>query len=95
MNNCSENFDAKKMFNGMFGKIQPGMCRLSLNGGIAVKCSHGFKTYDVKKKRLTNVTNLCIDRPNLDPFLVINKNKVRKGDIIIVDGKPKCVIEEK
>ena len=83
------------MFNGMFGKIQSGMCRLSLNGGIAVKCSHGFKTYNVKKKRLTNVTNFCIDMPNLDPFFVIPTNKVSKGDIILVDGKPKCVIEDK
>lgn len=95
MNNFSENFDANKMFNGMFGKIQSGMCRLSLNGGIAVKCSHGFKTYNVKKKRLTNVTNFCIDMPNLDPFFVIPTNKVSKGDIILVDGKPKCVIEDK
>ena len=51
MNNFSENFDANKMFNGMFGKIQSGMCRLSLNGGIAVKCAHGFKTYNVNKRK--------------------------------------------
>lgn len=29
--------------NGMFGKIAPGMCRLSMNGGIAVKTANGYK----------------------------------------------------
>lgn len=38
------------MFNGMFGKIQNGMCRLSYTGGIAVKTSNGYKTYDVKRE---------------------------------------------
>ena len=27
--------------NGMFGKVAPGMCRLSMNGGIAVKTNNG------------------------------------------------------
>lgn len=30
MNNFSENFDANKMFNGMFGKIQSGVCSTPL-----------------------------------------------------------------
>ena len=42
------------VFNGMFGKIAPGMCRLSMNGGIAVKTSNGYKSYNVKNGRLTN-----------------------------------------
>lgn len=37
------------MFNGMFGKVANGMCRLSMNGGITVKTSNGYKTYDLKK----------------------------------------------
>ena len=43
-----------EMFNGMFGKVANGMCRLSMNGGIAVKTTNGYKTYDLKKNRLTN-----------------------------------------
>lgn len=86
-------FDTSKMFNGLFGKIQPGMCRLSMNGGIAIKCSNGYKTYNVKKQRLTNVTNFCVTIPGMDLFFVIPTNKVSRGDIILVDGKPKCVIE--
>ena len=39
-----------EMFNGMFGKIASGMCRLSMTGGIAVKTSNGYKTYRPKCK---------------------------------------------
>ena len=42
------------MLNGMFGKVAPGMCRLSMNGGIAVKTSNGYKSYNIKTGRLTN-----------------------------------------
>lgn len=34
-------------FNKMFRKVPAGWCRLSLTGGIAVKTSNGYKTYDV------------------------------------------------
>ena len=81
------------VFNGLCGKVQAGMCRLTMNGDIAVKCSNGYKTYNTKKGRLTNVTNFCFDIGS-DFFFVIPTCKVAKGDIILVDGKPKCVIEK-
>lgn len=77
--------------NGMFGKIAPGMCRLSMSGGIAVKTSNGYKTYNVKTGRLTNCSNFVFDIGE-DFFFLIPTNKVHKGDIILVAGKPKCVI---
>lgn len=64
-----------------------------MNGGIAVKCSNGYKTYNVKKKRLTNVTNFCLDL-GMDIFFIMPTDKVAIGDIILVDGKPTCVIED-
>lgn len=79
-------------FNGMFGKIGAGMCRLTMNGNIAVKCSNGYKTYNVKKGTLTNVTNFCFNVGD-EMFFVIPTNKVEVGDIIIVGGKPKCVTD--
>lgn len=42
-----------ELFNGMFGKVASGMCRLSMNGGIAVKTSGGYKTYDLMTNKLT------------------------------------------
>ena len=78
-------------FNGMFGKVAPGMCRITMNGNIAVKCSKGYKSYNVEKGTLTNVTNFCFNGDEM--FFVIPTKKVQVGDIILVDGKPKCVIE--
>lgn len=79
-------------FNGMFGKIAPGMCRLTMNGSIAVKCENGYKSYNVKKGRLTNVTNFCFNVGD-EMFFVIPTTHVEVGDIILVGKKPKCVIE--
>ena len=77
--------------NGMFGKIAPGMCRLSMNGEIAVKTSNGYKTYNMKTGRLVNCSNFVFDIGE-DFFFLIPTNKVHKGDIILVNNKPKCVI---
>jgi len=78
--------------NGMFGKVGNGMCRLSMNGGIAVKTSSGYKTYNIKTNKLTNCSNFVFDIGE-EFFFVIPTNKVEKGNIILVNGKPKCVIE--
>lgn len=78
--------------NGMFGKIAPGMCKLSMSGGIAVKTSTGYKSYNVKTGRLTNCSNFVFGNTE-EFFFVIPTNKVEKGDIILIAGKPKCVIE--
>lgn len=87
-------FDFSNNFNGIFGKIKPGMCRLSMNGNIAVKTGDAgspvYKSYNVKKGTLTNVTNFCFNVGD-EMFFVIPTNKVKVGDIILVQGKPKCV----
>lgn len=88
-------FNLTNSFNGMFGKIAPGMCRLTMNGEIAVATNNNgskvYKTYNIKKKTLTNVTNFCFNIGD-EMFFVIPTNKVEIGDIILVQGKPKCVI---
>ena len=80
------------MFNGMFGKIAPGMCRISMNGEIAIKTSNGYKTYNVETGTLTNCDNFAFDIGE-DFFFIIPTNKVHKGDIILAGGRPRCVIE--
>lgn len=80
------------LLNGMFGKVGNGMCRLSMSGNIAVKTANGYKAYDVKNGRLTNCDSFVFDLGE-EFFFVIPTNKVAKGDIILVNGKPKCVIE--
>ena len=80
------------MLNGMFGKVAPGMCRLSMSGGIAVKTSNGYKTYNMKTGRLTNCDSFVFNIGE-EFFFVIPTNKAEPGDILLVGGKPKCVIE--
>lgn len=81
-------------FNGMFGRIESGMCRLTHTGNIAVKTSNGYKSYNMKNGRLVNCTNFCFNIGE-EFFFVIPTNKVSIGDIILVNRKPKCVIEAK
>lgn len=79
-----------KKLNGLFGKIGPDMCRITMGGEIAIKTSDGYKTYNLKKKRLTNVSNFCFDIGNM--FFVMPTCQVKKGDVILVGGRPKCVL---
>jgi hypothetical protein len=82
------------MFNGMFGKLASGMCRLSMNGGIAVKTTGGYKSYNMNTGNLVNCNQFVFDIGE-EFFFVIPTNKVDVGDIILANGKPKCVIEVK
>ena len=80
------------LFNGMFGKVAPGMCRISASGGIAIKTSSGYKSYNVETGKLTNCDNFAFDIGE-DMFYIMPTNKVKKSDIIIASGRPRCVIE--
>lgn len=84
--------DMMNCFNGMFGKLGAGMCRLTMNGRIAVKTSGGYKSYNVKTGKLTNCSNFVFNIGD-DFFFIIPTNKVDIGDIILVKGTPRCVIE--
>ncbi len=84
--------DMMNCFNGMFGKLGAGMCRLTMNGRIAVKTSSGYKSYNVKTGKLTNCSNFVFNIGD-DFFFIIPTNKVDVGDIILVKGTPRCVIE--
>ena len=75
----------------MFGKIGPNMCKLSINGDIAIKTSSGYKTYNLKENKLTNCSNFVFNMGEMDCFFLIPTNKVEKGDIIIANHQPKCV----
>ena len=83
-----------KLFNGMFGKLESGKCKLSMNGDIAVSTPTGYKTYNVKNGRLTNCSNFVFDVGD-DIFFVVPTARVDVGDIILVSGTPRCVIEVK
>ena len=50
------------------------------------------RTYNIKTGKLTNCSNFVFDIGE-EFFFVIPTNKVEKGDIILINGKPRCVIE--
>ena len=79
------------MFDNFFIKIQKGQCKFSLNGDIAIKTSSGYKTYNLKKNRLTNCSNFVFGGMD-ELFFAFPTTNVKRGDIILVHGKPRCVI---
>ena len=79
------------LFEGICGKVAPGLCRLSMNGSIAVRTRNGYRSYDVSSGRLTNCDHFVLDVGE-DFFFVMPTNHVEAGDIILAGGTPKCVI---
>ena len=77
------------MFNGMFMKVQKGMCMLS-PCGIAVKTSSGYRSYNVGTGKLRNCDNLVCSFGD-GMFFVIPASRVKPGDIILNGGRPACV----
>ena len=86
-----EMFDFGNMFNGMFKPVAKGYCKMGMNGQVAVKTSTGYKTFNIKTKKLTNCSNFAFDMDGA--FWVVPTFKVEIGDIVLVNGKPRCVIE--
>lgn len=83
-----------KMFGSAFGKVEKDSFRVAIGGKIAVKTSDGFKTYDPESGKLVAVGDLAI--PGFgDMFFVMPTRKLVKGDIIILNGEPMCVLEAK
>ena len=69
--NFDNMFGMSGMFDGMFRKVGPDMCRLTMNGKIAVRTAPGvYKSYDVKRNRLVNHSNFAFDIGN-DWFFVV------------------------
>ena len=82
------------IFNGVMGRLRPGCCRLSLNGRIAVKTNDGYKTYNPKTGNVTNCSNFVLDIAD-DLFMLIPTRTLKPGDIVIINGKPMYVLENK
>lgn len=84
------------IFGECFGKVKPGMCRLTAKGQVAVKVGNVYKSYDAKTDRLINNSNFVFDIGD-DFFFVLPTKKVKPGDIILIQTaegvRPRCVKE--
>lgn len=76
----------------MCGPIASGMCRLSMDGGIAIKTSSGYKTYNPATNNFVNCDNFAFDIGD-EMFFVIPTNSVQVGDIILASRKPRYVMK--
>lgn len=85
------NFNLGNVFNGMFKPVANGYCKIGMNGKIAIKTNSGYKTFDLEKKKLVNCDSFAFDMDGA--FWVVPTFKLEKGDIILVNNQPQCVIE--
>ena len=79
------------IFEGICGRVAPGLCRLAFSGSIAVKTKSGYRMYDAEKGRLINCDSFVLDAGE-DYFFVLPTNKVKAGDIILSGGAPRHVL---
>lgn len=76
----------------IFQKVEKGKCRIALNGQIAIWTSNGYKTFSLKNGTLTNC-NSFVAQFGDDYFYVVPAARVKPGDIILVNGTPRCVMK--
>lgn len=77
---------------GMFGPIKGGLCRMTVDGNIAIKVPGGYKTYNPTQKAFINCDSFVFDIGD-EMFFVIPTNTVAIGDIIMVGGEPRYVLK--
>lgn len=77
---------------GMFGPVKGGLCRLTVDGNIAIKVPGGYKTYNPAQKAFINCDSFVFDIGD-EMFFVIPTNTVAIGDIIMVGGEPRYVLK--
>ena len=90
MNNMTNDL-MNNVYNGVFGRVAPDLCRISMGGNIAIKTKSGYKSYNVKTGRLTNCSSFAFNIGD-EAFFVLPTSHVEEGDIIMVGGYPHCVI---
>lgn len=91
--NNMNDFGFGKVFGKMFSPVAHGYAKMGVNGQVAIRVGDTYKTYDIKKGRLVDCDNFAFDMDGM--FWVVPTFKVECGDIIMVNGKPRCVIEVK
>ena len=92
-NNMYNDFGFGKIFGKMFSPVAHGYAKMGVNGQVAIRVGDTYKTYDINEGHLVDCDNFAFDMDGM--FWVVPTFKVERGDIIMVNGKPRCVIEVK
>ena len=91
--NNMNDFGFGKVFGKMFSPVASGYAKMGVNGEVAIRVGNTYKTYNLNTGRLIDCDNFAFDMDGM--FWVVPTFKVERGDIIMVNGKPRCVIEVK
>lgn len=86
--------EMKNVMSGMFGSVKSGLCRLTVDGNIAVKVGTEYKTYNPVQKTFVNCDSLVFDIGD-EMFFVVPTNAIVAGDIILVNKEPRYVLDVK
>lgn len=86
--------EMKNVMSGMFGSVKSGLCRLTVDGNIAVKVGTEYKTYNPVQKTFVNCDSFVFDIGD-EMFFVVPTNAIVTGDIILVNKEPRYVLDVK
>ena len=86
--------EMKNVMSGMFGSVKSGLCRLTVDGNIAVKVGTEYKTYNTVQKTFVNCDSFVFDIGG-EMFFVVPTNAIVAGDIILVNKEPRYVLDVK
>lgn len=86
--------EMKNVMSEMFGSIKSGLCRLTIDGNIAVKVGADYKTYNPTQKTFVNCDSFVFDIGD-EMFFVVPTNTIVAGDIILVNKEPRYVLDVK
>ena len=86
--------EMKNVMSEMFGSVKSGLCRLTIDGNIAVKVGSDYKTYNPTQKTFVNCDNFVFDIGD-EMFFVVPTNTIVASDIILVNKEPRYVLEAK
>lgn len=86
--------EMKNVMSEMFGSVKSGLCRLTIDGNIAVKVGADYKTYNPTQKTFVNCDSFVFDIGD-EMFFVVPTNAIVAGDIILVNKEPRYVLDVK
>lgn len=91
--NRNSMFNISNIFKGAFGRVSNGLFRMTLDGSVAVRIDSQdcYKTVNPVTGEFQNVDNFAID-PGADTFFIVPTQKLAVGDIVMVNGTPRCVL---
>lgn len=90
-------FNFQNMFEGCCGSVDQDKFRVAMDGTIAVAIEtksgkKSYRAFDIHKGKMTNVGDFAFSAGK-DMFFMFPTRELKKGDIVVIDGEPMCVLK--